>query len=94
MKDLLFKKMVVPPVGIIIEKRYKVIYINTGQIRFTASLLPGIEYPKIDDNIMWKGRIFKVSYVNNKKNRFSAIFNKFAENPNKINNTENVAELI
>jgi len=70
-----FKQIVMPPVGTVIEGKYKVDYVHYGKLKFTAK-----GTPMMGDILTWEGRKYVVNYFV-KEDKFYAEFAGFAENP-------------
>ena len=66
-----FQRMVMPPIGTQIEDGSRVMYVNYGQMRFTAVT---DDLPKMGIFLEWKDMAYEVCYLNPKKSRFSAKF--------------------
>lgn len=70
-----FKQIVMPPVGTIVEDKYKVDYVHYGKLQFTAK-----GTPMMGDTLVWEGRKYVVNYFV-KEDKFYAEFAGFVENP-------------
>jgi len=93
-----YNQAVMPPIYDIIEGKYKVLYINYGKLRFTASYVD--KAPNVGSSMIWDSIQYKVSYVNEKEKRFSAVFVQIITEPQDVPlpedtiKTKNVATLI
>jgi len=70
-----FKQIVMPPVGTVVEGKYKVDYVHYGKLKFTAK-----GTPMMGDTLIWEGRKYVVNYFV-KEDKFYAEFAGFVENP-------------
>lgn len=57
---------------------YKVIYVNIGQFRFSAT---ATSVPSVGTMMESDGRIYEVERIDVKKGKFNAVFKGFKQNP-------------
>lgn len=87
-----YNKAVMPPINIYIENKYKILYINYGKLRFTASYKD--ISPEIGKELIWDNIVYKVSYINEKEKRFSAVMLRIITPEVEEKSSSDVATLI
>ena len=72
-----FKRDAMPPIGTILDEKYKVKYVHYGQFRFTAE---ATVLPEIGHLLEWEGKNYIITLHLDEK-KFSAMFYGFVKNP-------------
>jgi hypothetical protein len=73
------RQIMLPNVGDMIEGKYKVIYVNDGQFRFSA--VGPLPLPSVGSMYESDGRMYEVERTDETKRKFNAKFKGFKQNP-------------
>lgn len=73
------KQAMLPRVGDIIDKKYRVVYVNDGQFRFSA--VGELPLPSVGAMYESDGRLYEVERIDEAKKKFNAKFRGFKQNP-------------
>ncbi len=75
----MMRMAMLPSVGDIIDKKYKVVYVNNGQFRFSA--VGELPLPSVGAMYESDGRLYEVERIDIEKKKFNAKFKGFKQNP-------------
>jgi hypothetical protein len=73
------RQIMLPSVGDIIDKKYKVVYVNDGQFRFSA--VGELPLPSVGSMYESEGRLYEVERIDISKKKFNVKFKGFKQNP-------------